>query len=373
MRVMSACALLCGLAALAAALPAVAAPPPLIIGHRGAAGERPEHTAMGYRLAIAEGADFIEPDLVMTKDGVLIARHENEIGATTDVAAHPEFAARRTTKTIDGHTVTGWFSEDFTLAEIRTLRARERLPELRPGNAAYDGHGGILTFQEVIDLAGTEGVKAGRTVGVYAELKHPTYFARVGLPMEPRFIATIRANGLASRSSPFIFECFEMGALKTVRRAVDVRTVFLMDSAGAPADLVAAGDKRTYADLTTPAALKAIAAFADGIGPAKSLIVPRDREDRSLTPTRLIQDAHAAGLVVHPFTFRSENAFLPAELRRGDAGAADAKRQIGDAEAEYRTFFTLGVDGLFTDFPDVGVRAREAFLRAGTGQAATNH
>lgn len=333
---------------------------PLILGHRGAAGERPEHTLTGYRLAVAEGADFIEPDLVMTKDGVLIDRHENEIGATTDVAAHREFADRKTTKTIDGRKVTGWFSEDFTLAEIKTLRARERLPELRKANTAYDGKDQVLTFQEVIDIARTEGAKAHRTVGVYAELKHPTYFAANGRPMEAAVVAVLKANGLASRSAPVILQCFEPGALQKLRKMTDARSILLVDHRGAPADFAAAGDARTYADLITPEGLRQIRTFVDGIGPDKGLIVPRDGAGRSLAPTRLVADAHAAGLFVHPFTFRSENRFLPAELRRGDPADPGHEARHGDAQAEYLQFFALGVDGLFSDFPGEAVAARAA-------------
>jgi glycerophosphoryl diester phosphodiesterase len=350
-----------GIGLLGVQAPAWAAPPakpPIVVGHRGAAGERPEHTLTGYRLSVADGADFIEPDLVLTKDGVLIDRHENEIGATTDVAAHPEFAGRKTTKTIDGHAVTGWFSEDFTLAEIKTLKARERLPQLR--STAYDGQDQVLTFAEVATIARDEGRKAGRTVGVYAELKHPTYFASIGLPMEQRLADAVKAAGLARRDAPFYFQCFELTPLKTVRSLMDVKTVFLMDEQGAPADLVAAGDKRTYADLVKPAELKAFRAYVDGIGPAKTLIVPRDKDGRSLAPTTLVADAHAAGLVVHPFTFRSENFFLPAELRKG----SDLKAR-GEFQAEYLQFFKLGVDGLFSDFPDDAVAARRVFLAGG--------
>jgi len=343
---------------------AYAQPAPLIVGHRGAAGERPEHTAAGYRLAIEEGADYIEPDLVLTKDGVLIARHENEIGATTDVAGHPEFAARKTTKIVDGHSVTGWFSEDFTLAEIKTLRARERLPQLRPGNTAYDGRDEVLTFAEVIDLALSEGRRAGRVVGVYAELKHPTYFASLGLPMEARLVAVLKEKGLADRRAAFFFECFEPGALQKVRAMIDVRTILLMDSEGAPADFTAAGDKRTYADLATPAELKAVAAYADGIGPSKTMLIARDAKDGTAAATTLVADAHAAGLLVHPFTFRSENVFLPAELRRGDPQAPGYQAVQGDWRAEYQMFFALGVDGLFSDFPDAAVEARRAFMKA---------
>jgi glycerophosphoryl diester phosphodiesterase len=357
--------LLAGLA-VAAALSGVAAaqpfPAPLIIGHRGAAGERPEHTLTGYRLAVTQGADFIEPDLVMTRDGVLIDRHENEIGATTDVAAHPEFAARKATKTIDGRQVTGWFSEDFTLAEIKTLRARERLPDLRRANSAYDGKDQVLTFQEVIDIARAEGAKAHRTVGIYAELKHPTYFVRAGLPMEEALVKVVKANGLDRRDAPFYFQCFELTPLRTVRGMMNVKTVFLMDAAGAPADLVAAGDARTYADLARPAQLAAMARFVDGIGPSTDLIVPRDAKGASLPPTTLVADAHAAGIVVHPFTFRAENYFLPLELRRAEAGKPAEPAAYGDLHSQLLQYFRLGVDGVFTDFPNLGVAAREDFL-----------
>ena len=329
---------------------------PLVIGHRGTAGNLPEHTLEGYALAIELGADYIEPDLVATKDGELIARHEPNITATTDVSTRPEFAARKTTKTVDGEKIAGWFSEDFTLAEIKTLRARERLPQLRAANTRYDGQDSILTFEEVVALAREEGAKAGRTVGVYAELKHPTYFASVGLPMEERAVAAIRKAGLDRRDAPFFLQAFELAPLAAVRQRINVRTVFLMDSAGAPADLVAKGDRRTFADLTRPAELKAMSPYVDGVGPAKTLIVPVDAAGRSLPPTSLIADAHAAGMVVHPFTFRSENSFLPTELRRGSDPAAH-----GDDQAEYLTFFKLGVDGVFSDFPDRAVAARKTY------------
>jgi len=328
--------------------PAVAAgaKAPLLIAHRGASADRPEHTASAYILAIAQGADFIEPDLVVTKDGVLIDRHENEISETTDIAGHPEFASRKTTKTVDGHALTGWFTEDFTLAELKTLRARERLPQLRRANTAYDGKDQLLTFQEVIALAKREGKTRGRVVGVYAELKHPTYFASIGLPMAERFVKTAKAEGLSSHDAPLFLQAFEVDILKQVRKLSKVRTVLLMDEPGAPADFVAAGSKRAFADLATPAGLKEVATYADGIGPAKAMIVPRDAAGRSLAPTRLVADAHAAGLVVHPWTFRPENAFLPLELRQG---AAPEVR--GDMAAEIRQFIALGVDGLFTDAP----------------------
>jgi glycerophosphoryl diester phosphodiesterase len=324
---------------------------PIVIGHRGCSGERPEHTLASYSRAIEQGADFIEPDLVLTSDGHFIARHENEISGTTDVANRPEFAARKATKTIDGSAITGWFTEDFTLAEIKTLRARERLPQLRPANTAFDGQFDIPTLDEVWALA-----KAHK-VGIYPELKHPTYFASQGLPMESRLADAIRAAGLNSKSAPIFIQCFETGALKTMRRLVNCRQIFLVDSEGGPADLVLAGDKRTYADLITPQGLKAIAEFADGIGPFKDLILPRDANANWTSATRLIPNAHAAGLLVHPWTFRAENNFLPTNHRQGDPTASDFLGKHGDMVSEIRQFLDLGVDGVFSDFPGLAVAA----------------
>jgi glycerophosphoryl diester phosphodiesterase len=320
--------------------------PPIVIGHRGAPAERPEHTASSYILAIDQGADFIEPDLVPTRDGALVARHENEIGATTDVAAHPEFAARKTRKTIDGQSVEGWFTEDFTLAELKTLRARERLPELRPASRAYDGRDPILTFEEVVALARREGARVGRTVGVYAELKHPSYFAERGIAVGPKFVEAARRAGLDSREAPLILECFEVRLLQEVRGLTQIRTVLLIDETGAPADMVLRGDPRDYAYYTTPLGLREAVQFADGIGPAKTLILPRDGAGRTQPPTRLVEEAHRAGLFVHPWTVRPENVFLPAELLVGDSPAGHGKMA-----AEVQALVAAGVDGLFSDAP----------------------
>jgi len=336
-------------------LTASAAAQPVIIGHRGAAGERPEHTLESYRTAIAGGADFIEPDLVPTKDGVLVARHENEIGGTTDVAAHVEFAARRTTRTIDGAAVTGWFTEDFTLAELKTLRARERLPDLRPANTAWDARFDVPTFAEILALAKSESVRTGRTIGVYPETKHPGYFASIGLPLERRLVDQLAAAGYATRTDAAFIQSFEVGNLKALRTMTGLRLIQLIDD-GRPADAAATDPAATYDAMMTPAGLAAIARYADGIGPAKARIIPRDAAGRSLAPTTLVADAHAAGLLVHPYTFRSENAFLPAELRRGDDPATH-----GDAAAEYRRFLATGIDGLFSDFPAAAFAARAAF------------
>jgi glycerophosphoryl diester phosphodiesterase len=325
---------------------------PLVIGHRGASGYRPEHTIASYTLAIELGADYIEPDLVSTKDHVLVARHENDITGTTDVASHPEFAARRTTKTIDGVVHEGWFTEDFTLAELRTLRAVERLPDLRPANTAFDGLYQIPTFQEVIDLA-----KRHR-VGIYPETKHPTYFDSIGLSLEEPMLAALRANGLDRPGAKVFIQSFEVANLKELNRRTKLPLVQLIDEVGAPYDFVVAGDPRTYADLVTPEGLAEIATYADGIGPSKNLIVPRDAAGNLLEPTSLVHDAHRAGLVVHPWTFRRENSFLPNDFRQGNPASPEYLRAPGDLPAELRLFFHLGVDGVFSDNSDVAVATR---------------
>ena len=325
---------------------------PLVIGHRGASGYRPEHTLASYRLAIGMGADFIEPDLVSTRDHVLVARHENEISGTTDVADHPQFADRKATKTIDGVALTGWFTEDFTLAELRTLRAKERIPMLRPDNTAFDGLFQVPTFQEVIDLA------KGAGVGIYPETKHPTYFDSIGLSLEEPLLAALGANGYQGAKAKVFIQSFEVGNLKELRRSSRLPLVQLLSDVGAPYDLVAAGDPRTYADLSTPEGLAEIATYADGIGPSKNQIVPRDPAGSLLEPTSLVADAHQAGLLVHSYTFRNENNFLPADFRQGDPDSPVYLRATGNAPAEYDLFFGLGVDGLFADNPDTAVAAR---------------
>jgi glycerophosphoryl diester phosphodiesterase len=321
---------------------------PLVIGHRGASGYRPEHTLASYRLAAEMGADFIEPDLVSTKDGVLVARHENEIGGTTNVADHPEFAARRTTKIVDGASITGWFTEDFTLAELKTLRAKERIPELRPQNTAFNGQFEVPTFQEVLDLRKQLSKELGREIGVYPETKHPTYFRSIGLPLEPGLVRTLNANGLNRRNAPVFVQSFETGNLIALERELKVPLVQLLDAPGKRP----VGDTRTYGELATPAGLRSIARYADGVGPSKDYIVPRNPDGSSGTPTSFVDDAHDAGLVVHPYTFRRENTFLPLELRSSADPAG-----IGDLQAEIRQFIDLGVDGFFTDNADIGVAA----------------
>jgi glycerophosphoryl diester phosphodiesterase len=330
---------------------------PLVIAHRGASAYRPEHTLSAYRLAIGMGADYIEPDLVSTKDGVLVARHENEISGTTDVASRTEFANRRTTKTIDGRPVTGWFTEDFTLAELKTLRARERLPELRPANTAFDGLFEIPTLQEVIDLAKREGV------GIYPETKHPTYFDSIGLSLEEPLIATLRANRWDKRSSPVFIQSFEVSNLQELNRRIAVPLVQLTSASGQPYDFTAKGDPRTYADITTASGLRGVARYADGLGPDKAQIVPRDAQNRLTQPTTLVRDAHRAGLVVHPYTFRPENNFLPEDFREGDPASPEYLRARGDQPAELALFYRLGVDGVFADNADTAVAVRHRVFR----------
>ena len=319
---------------------------PQVIAHRGASGERPEHTASAYRLAVEQGADVIEPDLVMTRDGQFVVRHENEIGGTTDVADRPAFAARKTTKSIDGVQTTGWFTEDFTLAELKTLRARERLPLLRPANTAWDDQEPILTFDEVVAIARKATARTGRVIGVAPELKHPSYFASLGLPMEDAFVAALERHGLTSADAPILIQCFEVGPLQRLRARIDAPPLQLMSVTGGPADR----PDLTYAAMSTPEGLHAVAAYAEAIGVETEMILPRDAMGLSLTPTSLIADAHAAGLKVVVWTFRAENAFLPLEHRLG----ADH----GDLSAYLKTFYALGVDAVFSDFPGVAVAAR---------------
>ena len=341
-------------AAAAQAVPLTSAKP-LVIGHRGASGHRPEHTLAAYALAARMGADYIEPDLVSTKDHVLVARHENEISGTTDVADHPEFATRRTTKVIDGVSLEGWFTEDFTLAELRTLRAKERIPELRQRNTIYDGRYRVPTFDGITDLAKRLSRELGRVIGLYPETKHPSYFRSIGLPLETPLIDAIANNKLDKARAQVIVQSFEVHNLELLNRSRRINPTLVQLFGGKsqrPAD-----DPRTYGELATAAGLRGVARYADGVGPPKSYIVPRDAAGNSLAPTSFVDDAHAAGLLVHPYTFRNENAFLPLELRRGSEPAA-----WGNAIAEYEQFFGLGVDGLFSDYPDTAVEARDGAI-----------
>ncbi len=315
---------------------------PIIIAHRGLSGEYPEHTLAGYRAAIDAGADYIEPDLVLTRDGVLVARHENAISETTDVAARPEFADRRMTKTIDGVTVTDWFTEDFTLSELKSLRAKERLPQLR--STERDGDYEVPTFAEICAMLAE--VNRGRDVpiGVYPETKHPTYFAAIGLPHEAPLLTVMAEFGYTKVDSPIFVQSFEVENLRDLRGKTPVPLVQLMDAEGGPADR----PDLTYADMAKAAGLAEIATYANGIGPNKAMVIPRgavrNMTNALLGPTDLMANAHKVGLAVHPWTFRRENAFLPEDLRSGQNPA-----DHGDLASEIRAFVAAGVDGIFTD------------------------
>ena len=350
-------AVLSGLLALLPVAPATAGgegSDAVVIGHRGASGYRPEHTLAAYLLAIQQCADFIEPDLVATRDGVLVARHENEIGTTTDVADHPEFAARRTTKVVDGVSVTGWFTEDFTLAELRTLRAKERIPGIRPQNAQFDGQFTIPTFREVIDLARRYQTCDGKPVGIYPETKHPSYFRSIGLPLEGRLVDVLEDKGFLDESAPVIIQSFEVGNLQRLSHLTHVRLAQLVNCTGRPWDFTASGDPRTYADLVKPAGLDFIRTYADLVAVCKDLLIPVGSDGRLGAPTPVIADAHARCLPVHAWTCRRENLFLPPSLRSSSDPTAP-----GDLLTEIRTFLRAGVDGVFTDNPDIGVQAVE--------------
>lgn len=331
-----------------------------VIGHRGASALRPEHTLAAYAKAIADGADFIEPDLVPTRDGVLVARHENEIGGTTDVARHPQFAARRTTRVIDGATVSGWFSEDFTLAELKTLHARERLPQLR--GTAYDGQFQIPTLDEIIEFVAAEASARGRVIGLIPEIKHPTYFQQRGLAMEPRVLAVLRAHAY-TRSAPVVIQSFEIANLQALRQALGTESgnIQLLQLIGGPderpGDVLARGEDLRYADMLRPEGLRRIAGYAQILGPHLRSIVPLTADGRLDTPTSLVEDAHAAGLKVQPYTFRAENYFLPPALR---TGTALEKVNAAGSIAEIRAFLAAGIDGFFTDDPAIGRQAVDA-------------
>jgi len=301
----------------------------VVIAHRGASGERPEHTLESYRLAIEQGADYIEPDLVMTRDGMLIARHENEISGTTDVAEHPEFASRRRTQSIEGEPVAGWFTEDFTLAEIKTLRARERLAELRPLNRRFDDEFTIPTFDEILELATvTNARRAGMPrIGVYPETKHPAHFASLGLPQEQEVLRALDRFDYGREGSPVFIQSFDPNNLRQLRRMTHLPLVQLLEHE--------LGD------------LAAIAEYADAIGIAKPLATPE-----------AVIDAHARGIAVHVWTFRAENEFLPADLKLGSDPA-----DHGRLDAEIARYLSTGIDGFFTDFPAIGVRVRDAHCR----------
>ncbi|WP_341528341.1 glycerophosphodiester phosphodiesterase [Nostoc sp. UHCC 0302] len=325
---------------------------PIVIGHRGASGYRPEHTLAAYELAIALGADYIEPDLVSTKDGILIARHENEISETTDVASHAEFTNRRTNKIIDGESKIGWFTEDFTLAEIKTLKAKERIPQLRPQNTIYDGKFTIPTLQEIIDLAQMKSAEIGRIIGIYPETKCPTYFKSIGLSLEEPLLATLAANGYQGANAPIFIQSFEVSNLQYLSTKTDLTLVQLLNASGKPYDFFISGDERTYTDLITASGLEEIAKYAQAVGIHKNLLLPKDSTNKLLSPTSLVTDAHAVGLLVHVWTFRNEDFFLPLDFQSNPQG-------------EYELFLNLNIDGVFSDYPDTILAVRDRLIREG--------
>ncbi|MEI6445225.1 MAG: glycerophosphodiester phosphodiesterase [Nostocales cyanobacterium ELA583] len=313
---------------------------PIIIAHRGASGYRPEHTLASYELAIDLGADYIEPDLVITKDGILIARHENEISETTDVANHPEFAHLKTTKIIDSEIKIGWFTEDFTIAEIKTLTAKERIPQIRPQNTAYNGILAIPTFTEIIDLVKHKSQVICRNIGIYPETKHPSYFKSIGLPLEAILLLNLQGINL-----PVFIQSFEVSNLKELSQKTDLPLVQLINDIGKPYNFIIDDDPRTYIDLLSQNGLKEIAEYAQAIGVHKNLLIPRDIHGKLLSSTSLIIDAHIANLQVHAWTFRNEDCFLPSDCQR-------------NPQREYEIFFSLGIDGVFSDYPDIALKVK---------------
>ncbi|MFF1733405.1 glycerophosphodiester phosphodiesterase [Streptomyces sp. NPDC058247] len=336
-------------------------PVPTVIAHRGTSGYRPEHTFGSYQLALDMGAHVIEAgDLVPTKDGHLVCRHEPEIGGTTDVSAHPEFAGRKTTKSLDGVATTGWFTEDFTLAELKTLRAKERIPANRQRNTLYDGRWEIPTFEEVLQWRERQSRERGKEVWIHVETKHPTYFRKLGLGLEERVATLLRKYGVHRKNSPVFLQSFEPTSIQRLNKLVDNPLVVLLSTANSrPWDFVDAGDPRTVADLITPKGLDEIASYAQGIGPTLDLVIPKDKDGKLLAPTTLVKDAHAAGLILHPYTMRNENTFLPADFKKG----ADPNA-YGDAFGAFKAYLATGIDGIFSDNCDTALLAREDFLKA---------
>jgi glycerophosphoryl diester phosphodiesterase len=338
----------------------------LVVGHRGASALRPEHTLASYRKAVEDGADIIEPDLVSTKDGYLVARHENEISGTTNVSTKTEFADRKKTKTVDGVSLTGWFTEDFTLAELKTLRARERIPNERPANTQYNDQFEIPTLPEIIALAKELSASSGRTIAIYPETKHPTYFQSVNLPLEDKLITALKADAFTASTTTVYIQSFEVANLKEIRAKVGTsqsnwKLVQLMEEATKkPYDFVKANDSRTYADLMTEAGMREVATYANGVGPYKRSIIDVDANGNFLEPTPLVRNAHAANLIVHPYTFRPENSFLPTPLKVD--GPASTRSEDGLVK-EIQVYLKAGIDGFFTDDPAVGRRAADTYKR----------
>lgn len=326
---------------------------PIVIAHRGASEYRPEESVSAYELAIEMGADYIEPDVVTTKDHMLVARHDNWLNDTTDVARHPEFAGLRTTKTIDGVKHTDWFTEDFTFAQLRTLRLKERLPAQRPRSAAFDGVDRIASLDEVLRIA------RKHHVGVYPETKHPTYFRSIGLPLEDELLKELAEYGFKGRNDKVFIQSFETANLRALRKRTSIRLIQLINATGAPYDFVVHHDPRTYDDLVKPGGLKWISQYADGIAPTLTRIIPVNAKGHAGRPTALVKDAHHAGLVVHPFTVRPENSFLPVEYRQGDPNSPNYPNAEGDAARLLAEFYKIGVDGIFSDDSALAVASRQ--------------
>jgi len=326
---------------------------PLVIAHRGASGYRPEHTRSAYELAFALGADAVEPDLVASKDGVLVVRHENEISGTTDVAAHAEFASRKTTKVIDGVSLSGWFTEDFTWAELSTLRAVERIPQLRQASSSFDRTEGILRLSDLLAIVDAATATAGRPLVLVAEIKHATYFESIGLPLDELFADEIR--GWATESN-LVVESFEQTVLMKIRaRGIPGKLVFLAEHKGVPADLVGGGDARSYADHLGQAGLARLRTEVDGVSVSRKLMLRLDLGKNAIGVTDIVARAHAAGLLVFCWTLRAENKFLARNNRvRGDA------RDFGNWRREFELVMSSGVDGVFADQPDLALAVRAA-------------
>jgi glycerophosphoryl diester phosphodiesterase len=335
---------------------------PLIIGHRGACGYRPEHTASAYRLAFALGADAVEPDIVATRDGVLVLRHENEISSTTDVAQHPEFADRRTAKSIDDKVVTGWFTEDFSWSELATLRARERLGSLRQASSSFDGQYPILRLRDLFQLIDQVTDASARPVGMVAEIKHATYFASIGLPLDELFAAELARAGWEDESERLVIESFERTVLcRLYQRGVRADRVYLIEASGSPFDEVAAHGSaaRRYADEITETGLYTlatapVASRVDGVSVNKSLVVRDQGRLGSPEVSDLVDLAHSAGLAAYCWTLRPENRFLVKSLRRGRGSGT-----FGDWQREYRLIMETGIDGVFADHPDLAAAVRD--------------
>ncbi|XP_041974004.1 glycerophosphodiester phosphodiesterase, periplasmic-like [Aricia agestis] len=328
---------------------------PVVVAHRGASGYVPEHTTGAYALAVTMGADYVEPDAVMTKDGHIIARHENELSLSTDVAEREEFANRYRTQNINGVPTSGWFSEDFTLAEIKTLRSIERIPNIRPGNARMDGAYDVPTLQEIIDLVRGLEISENRTIGIYPEIKHSTHFQRIGLGMEQPLVDIFHNNGYIGPDAPVYIQSMEVNNLKELKKITNLRLVQLFGANrnSLPFDQAELGTDLTYGKMATPEGLAEIATYASAVGPDKGYIIPRDENDNLASATSFVADAHRVGLQVHPYTFRSENTYLPREFR-----SSDADHEIGDMQSELRAFIEAGIDGAFVDQPDLLNRLR---------------